>query len=376
MAWISHISRFFWNNKKDKTKKQEIWWVSLLEVVGLLLLVPWLLIQHFAIPTPSMEGSLLVGDHLFVSKFHYGARTPATPLQIPLTHQKIWWTNIPSYSDWIQLPMFRLPGFSHVKNNDVVVFNWPDEKEHPVDLRTYYVKRCMGIAGDTLQVKQREVFINGKKAFSPPDLQYTYLVTTNGEVNERIFERYDIPNFDNTERPLYEFTDSTSGYMLDLKPSTAKSLLDDHVAIQIDFMSDKVKERVNQLWPFTKESESWSVDNYGPVWIPKEGSTLVLDSHTVAVYAKTISDFEGWKSVENKGSYLLIDGKKTNTYTFKQNYYFMMGDNRNNSLDSRYWGFVPADHIVGKPVLIFFSSDPQKGIFKTSRLKRIFNLID
>ena len=370
MNWI------FGNKKKEQPKKKEKWWVSYLYIIGLGLFIPWIFIQHFAIPTPSMEGSLLVGDHLFVSKYHYGARTPATPLQVPFTHQKIWGTDIPSYSDLIQLPTFRLPGFSHVKNNDVVVFNWPEEKNHPIDLRTYYVKRCMGIAGDTLQLKQRDVFINGKKTFTPPDLQYTYLVTTNSAVNERIFERYDIPNFENTERELYNFTDSTSGYIMDLKPATAQSLLDDHVASGIDFMTDKIRQGTTPLWPFTKESESWTVDNYGPVWIPKEGSTLTLDSHSVAVYAKTIQDFEGWKTVENKGNYLLIDGQKVTTYTFKQNYYFMMGDNRNNSLDSRYWGFVPADHIVGKPVLIFVSSDPKKSFFKTSRIKRMFNLID
>ena len=370
MNWI------FWKKKKEQSKRKEKWWETALFVVGVGLFIPWIFIQHFAIPTPSMEGSLLVGDHLFVSKFHYGARTPATPLQVPFTHQKIWGTNIPSYSDAIQLPMFRLPGFTHVKNNDVVVFNWPEENQFPVDLRTYYVKRCMGIAGDTLQVKQRDVFINSTKAFTPPEVQYTYLVTTNGIVNEQIFERYDIPHFDDSKRELYNFTDSTSGYVVDLKPATAKLLLDDHVAASIDFMSDKVKDSYSQLWPFNKVSKSWTVDNYGPVWIPKEGVAITLDSQTVAIYTKTIRDFEGWKSVEDKGNYLLIDGQKVNTYTFKQNYYFMMGDNRNNSLDSRYWGFVPADHIVGKPVMIFVSSDSQKSFFKLSRIKRMFNLID
>jgi signal peptidase I len=369
MNWI------FWK-KKDQPKKKEKWWVGYVEVLAIGIIGSWLIIQHFAIPTPSMEGSLLVGDHLLVSKLHYGARTPATPLQIPLTHQKIWGTDIPSFTDIIQLPMLRLPGFSSVKNNDVVVFNWPEEKQYPVDLRTYYVKRCMGIAGDTLQIKQRDVFINGKKAFTPPHVQYTYLVTTNGTVNERIFERYDIPNFEDSKRELYNFTDSTSGYVLDIPPSTAKLLLEDHVATRVDFLNDVIKENSSLLWPFTATSKTWSVDNYGPVWIPKEQSTLTLDSQNVAIYAKTIQDFEGWKTVENKGNYLLIDGKKVTHYTFKQNYYFMMGDNRNNSLDSRYWGFVPADHIVGKPVMILYSSDPQKSIFKKSRIKRTFNFIE
>ena len=370
MNWI------FWKKKKEQPKKQEKWWVSLLSIVAIGVFVPWIAIQHFAIPTPSMEGTLLVGDHLFVSKFHYGARTPATPLQVPFTHQKIPGLNIPSYSDWIQLPTFRLPGFTHVKNNDIVVFNWPEEKEYTVDLRTYYVKRCIGIAGDTLQIKQRDVFINGKKSNTPPEVQYTYLVTTNSIVNEQIFERYDIPNFSESKRELYNFTDTSSGYVLDLKPSTAKLLLDDHVAVSVDFITDKIRERGAILWPFTKITESWTVDNYGPVWIPKEGSSIPLDSQTIAIYAKTIRDFEGWKTVEDHGNYLLLDGQKVETYTFKQNYYFMMGDNRNNSLDSRYWGFVPADHIVGKPVMIFVSSDSKQGFFKLSRLKRMFHLIE
>ncbi|NJM26453.1 MAG: signal peptidase I [Bacteroidia bacterium] len=160
-------------------------------------LIRWLIMEAYTIPTPSMENSLLVGDFLFVSKFHYGTRTPKTPLQIPLTHQKIWFTNIPSYLEWIQLPQYRLPGISDVKRNDVVVFNVPpkelnDNKVYPVDLKTNYIKRCVAIPGDTLTIVDRQVFVNGKAEENPPLMQFSYLVTAREEINERVLNKYKV----------------------------------------------------------------------------------------------------------------------------------------------------------------------------------------
>ncbi|HEX9957015.1 MAG TPA: signal peptidase I, partial [Fibrella sp.] len=189
-------------NTKTKTaqpvrKKSAIreWFDSVLFAVVAATLIRWLFMEAFTIPTPSMERSLMVGDFLFVSKFHYGTRTPKTLLQVPLTHQKIWGTEIPSYLDWIQLPQYRLPGFSDVKNGDVVVFNFPPEDQYPTDLKTNYIKRCMGIAGDVLEVRHRQVFVNGKAAEVPPNSQMSYFIeATKGDLDDTFFRQYNIVN--------------------------------------------------------------------------------------------------------------------------------------------------------------------------------------
>ncbi|MDB5256903.1 MAG: aminodeoxychorismate synthase [Chitinophagaceae bacterium] len=364
----------FWQKKKEtKPKAKEKWWQSLLFAVIAATLIRWLFMEAFTIPTPSMENSLLVGDYLFVSKFHYGTRTPATPLQVPLTHQKIWGTNIPSYSDAIQLPTYRLPGITHVKNNDVVVFNYPAE-EFPTDLKTNYIKRCIGIAGDTIQLKDRTVFINSKEVTPPAGMQYTYWVTTNGEISNLLFHKYKIPSY-NGEHQMVGISDSTSGYRLSITPKLAQQLLDDHVASKIELVDVSDRRYNPMLFPLAKYSQSWTVDNYGPLWIPKEGSTITLNAHNIETYESTIRDYEGWDKVENKGDHLLIDGAVIKEYTFKQNYYFMMGDNRYNSADSRFWGFVPEDHIVGKAFVIWLSLDPGETLFHKMRWNRLFDLI-
>ncbi len=365
----------FWEKKKAQPKKKEKWWHSLLFAIVAATLIRWIFMEAFTIPTPSMENSLLVGDYLFVSKFHYGTRTPATPLQIPLTHQKIWGTELPSYSDAIQLPTYRLPGISHVKNNDVVVFNWPDDKGYPTDLKTNYIKRCIGIAGDTIQIKDRVVFINGKAVTPPAEMQYGYWAPTHEQVNKVIFNRYNIPSY-NQDTEMRILRDGSTGYLLNIKPEIAQQLKNDKVFDTLELYTTLNKETPPPLFPFTKYSESWTVDNYGPLWIPKAGRTIHLDSFNVETYETTIKYYEGWKSVENKGDHLIIDGVKVTDYTFKQDYYFMMGDNRHNSQDSRYWGFVPEDHVVGKAFVIWLSMDPSKDLFHKVRWSRLFNLID
>jgi signal peptidase I len=366
----------FWETKKDTPKKEEKWWQSLLFAVVAATLIRWIFLEAFTIPTPSMEKSLLVGDYLFVSKFHYGARTPKTPLQMPLTHQKIWGTNIPSYSTAIQLPQWRLPGFTHVKNNDVVVFNWPAEKDYPSDLKTNYIKRCIGIGGDTIKIINKEVFINGVSVSKPEKMQFTYLVITNDKVSDRVFQKYGIANYGDYKKELYQFTDSTSGYVVDMTPELAEQLVADGIAQKVEFMNMSNNDNHTLLFPMAKYSYSWTIDNFGPLWIPKEGATIQLDSNNAATYETTIRDYEGHKSVINKGTYLEIDGQKVTSYTFKQNYYFMMGDNRHNSLDSRFWGFVPEDHIVGKAFIIWLSLDPEHSFLSAIRWRRLFNLID
>jgi len=182
--------------KKKKTQSRE-WADAILFAVIAATIIRWLLLEAFKIPTPSMERTLLMGDFLFVSKVHYGARTPQTPLQVPLTHQTWWWSDkSKSYLDWIQLPQYRLPGLQEVKNNDVVVFNYPQDNDHePVDLKTNYIKRCLAIAGDTLEIRNKKVFINNKLAPTPPETQYLYKLYTKESLNPRIFEKYNVPNY-------------------------------------------------------------------------------------------------------------------------------------------------------------------------------------
>src|SRR5260221_9813996 len=179
---------------KPKSIARE-WWDAIVFAVVAATLIRWLIMEAYTIPTPSMENSLLVGDFLFVSKFHYGTRTPKTPLQLPLTHQKIWFTEIPSYLPWIELPSYRLPGITHVKREDVVVFNVPPKelnegKDYPIDLKTNYIKRCVGISGDRLEVKARQVIVNGIALKNPEDMQFSYLVTAQDEINERNFTKF------------------------------------------------------------------------------------------------------------------------------------------------------------------------------------------
>ncbi|HSZ25901.1 MAG TPA: signal peptidase I [Cytophagaceae bacterium] len=369
----------FWEKKKQKEAKPKTvireWVDAITFAVIAATLIRWIFMEAFTIPTPSMENSLLMGDYLFVSKFHYGARTPKTPLQLPLTHQYIWGTTIPSYLDWIQLTPRRLPGFSSVKNNDVVVFNYPAEKGFPTDLKTNYIKRCIAIGGDSIQVKNRQVYINGKPAVNPPKMQYMYKVFSKIEFPERIFRKYKIPNFGDYKKEYRYLDSSRKGYVIELTNDLAAKLVEDGVADNVEIIDHKKEGGSSILFPMNKESFGWDVDNYGPLWIPKKGATIKLDSNTISIYESTIHDYEGWETVVSKGDKLVIDGQEVGEYTFKQNYYFMMGDNRHNSLDSRFWGFVPSDHIVGKGFMIWLSIDQEGGLSDRIRWNRLFNII-
>ncbi|MEZ0539633.1 signal peptidase I [Fibrella arboris] len=363
------------------------WFDSVLFAVVAATLIRWLFMEAFTIPTPSMERSLMVGDFLFVSKFHYGTRTPKTPLQVPLTHQKIWGTEIPSYLDWIQLPQVRLPGFSHVKNGDVVVFNFPPEDQYPTDLKTNYIKRCMGIPGDVLEVRHRQVFVNGKAAEVPPKSQMTYFVeTTKGDLDDAFFRQYDIindyPNSTFNWQPIEQpdsLTKATKvvGYKLNTTVETIDKIKTlDWVKKVTPYDEEPGQEPTpfSQIYGGTKFN--WTVDNFGPVTVPKEGVTVQLDEKAIALYGTIIKKYEGNDNVEVTDKSITIGGKAITAYTFKQDYYFMMGDNRHNSLDSRFWGFVPADHIVGKAVFIWMSIDPNPANAANKiRWNRLFSVV-
>ena len=352
--------------KKKKSPVRE-WADAALFAVIAATFIRWIFLEAYTIPTPSMEKSLLVGDFLFVSKFHYGPRTPRTPLQLPLTHQKIWFTNLPSYTDLVQLPQWRLPGFSSIKNNDVVVFNYPADYQYPSDLKTNYIKRCIGIAGDTIEVRRHVAYINGKPAAMPVMMQHSYRIITDEGIHPRVFEAAGINQTDVFQVP--------GGYYTNMTEASAKELREK------PFIQDVVLDEMPpgtanpRVYPYSAAFK-WNQDNFGPLIIPKQGSTMLMDSLNVIKYANVLEHYEGLKNVEVKQGKIYAEGQLITNYTFKQNYYFMMGDNRHNSEDSRFWGFVPEDHIVGKAWMIWMSLDPNETWFSRVRWRRLFSFIN
>jgi signal peptidase I len=365
----------------SKSKKSAVreWFDSILFAVIAATLIRWLFFEAFTIPTPSMENSLLVGDFLFVSKLHYGTRTPKTPLQVPLTHQTIWGTNIPSYTDAIQLPQFRLPGFSDVKRGDVVVFNYPPELQHPVDLKTNYIKRCMGLPGDKLEIRDLEVYANGKAVENPVRMENEYFVATTTHVNEaKVFKENGISEY-NTYQETFNDTISgndQSGYLVYTTVELAAKLKEYDFVKSVTLVKASKDISEPMLYP-NSQLFKWNRDNYGPITIPAKGMTVQLTPENIAVYGPVIQNYEGKEAVEVDQNTVKIAGKAITSYTFDQDYYFMMGDNRHNSADSRYWGFVPKDHIVGKAVFVWMSIDPSPtsffGKIRWSRLFRVIN---
>lgn len=352
-------------------------------------LIRWLIMEAYTIPTPSMENSLLVGDFLFVSKFHYGTRTTTTPLQVPLTHQKIWFTNLPSYTEWITLPQYRLPGISHVEREDVVVFNVPPKElnegiEYPVDLKTNYIKRCVGVAGDTLSVDYKDVIINGQKLERPPRMQMSYTVTATEKINERNLARLDIGPEDYENPRLTGENGNDVTYTMWL---TEKKVEELKALPYIKSVEEEIIKRKNDVFPYSRyygfnryvpdsvKLVHWTADAFGPLWIPAQGATIEINQKNLDLYGFLIEQYEHNDDVKIEADKLFIDGEQVTRYTFHQNYYFMMGDNRHNSLDSRYWGFVPEDHIVGKAFFIWLSIDNNASFFHKIRWNRFFNII-
>ena len=350
--------------KKKKSVARE-WVDAIVFAVIAATIIRWLFLEAFTIPTPSMEKSLLVGDFLFVSKIHYGPRTPKTPLQMPLTHQKIWWTEIPSYVDWIQLPQYRLPGFTSIKQNDVVVFNYPPELEYPVDLKTNYIKRCVGLPGDSLKVVDTQVYINGKAIDNPEKMEFRHSVITNQDIKDRVFKSYDITDYERIN----------NGYIAHTTPETAKGFEELPFVENVEILKMSSEQINPRVYPKNSQLFPWNEDYYGSIWIPAEGTTISLNETTIALYRDVIENYEHNDTVWVEGGRMFVDYEEVTQYTFKQDYYFMMGDNRHNSEDSRFWGFVPEDHVVGKAFFIWLSLDKYESFFNKIRWRRFFNLI-
>jgi signal peptidase I len=385
----------FWNRTavaeraKPKSKVRE-WWDAILFAVIAATLIRWLIMEAYTIPTPSMENSLLVGDFLFVSKFHYGTRTTTTPLQVPLTHQKIWFTNIPSYTEAIKLPQYRLPGLTKVQREDVVVFNVPpkalnDNIDYPVDLKTNYIKRCVGIPGDSLKIRDKQVYANGAPLNNPPEMQLSYNVVSSSAISERNMEKLGLGPED-IETGSHQ-QNGTVFYEMWLTKAKAEEMKALPYIKSVEEKPDDPNVDSRGILPYssyfigdhfrdTTRLTNWTSNNFGPLWIPKEGVTIPINKLNLALYGTTIVLYEHNDNAKIEGDKLIIDGQEVKEYTFKQNYYFMMGDNRHNSLDSRYWGFVPEDHIVGKAFFIWLSLDKNAGALNKIRWSRFFKLIE
>ncbi|MXV50759.1 signal peptidase I [Pedobacter sp. HMF7647] len=358
----------FWNKKTEKKKKKSAgreWFDAIIFAVIAATLIRTLFIEAYTIPTGSMEKSLLVGDFLFVSKVNYGARIPMTPVAFPFAHHTMPVIGTKAYWDGIELKYRRLPGLQDIKRQDVVVFNYPMEADspyfRPVDKRENYIKRCQGIPGDTLRIINTQVYVNGKAAETPHFGQTSYYVKSDG-------------------------TDLNPQTLQDMDIEASQITADEYILNMTHEQADEVRK-----WPIVKavhenikqagtfESEvfphdshfNWNEDNFGPIIIPKRDWTVTLDSTNYPIYERAIRVYEGNK-VEKKGDAIYINGKQTNQYTFKMNYYWMMGDNRHNSLDSRFWGFVPEDHIVGKALFVWFSWNDNGSFFSKVRWSRIF----
>lgn len=366
------------------------WLDAILFAVVVVTVINIFIFQSFKIPSSSMESSLYTGDHLFVSKLTYGPKMPQTPLTIPFTHNVI--GSKESYSTAIQWNYHRLKGFRNVRNGDCVVFNFPngdtvfrnapqqdyhavvrmagrefaqsrmgDIIVRPTDKKDHYVKRCVAIPGDTLTVKDGYVWINGKQQEIYPGVQLSYTVVTTGQkINDKILDKIGV-----NRQELY-YDDALPGYPE--MPLTASQLeevkaLTNVVSTQAALELDPYGHEL-ELFPFTQTG--WTRDFYGPLWIPKKGVTIELTQENLPLYERIISDYE-----HSDVKKALKEGK----YTFSQDYYFMMGDNRHNSLDSRYWGFVPEDHIVGRPVVIWLSTDSGKKFPKNIRWKRFLKFV-
>lgn len=378
--------------KKKKTKTRE-WVDAIVFAVVAATIIRVFFIEAYTIPTGSMERSLLVGDFLFVSKVNYGARIPMTPVAFPFAHHTMPLFGTKAYWDGVQWKYRRLPGLQDIKRNDVVVFNFPEgdtvaleaqddnyyqmqlrgeSKEsirsrltvvsRPVDKRENFIKRCIAIAGDTISMKNGLAIVNGKPEPLIGTGGFAYNVEFNtSDINIKLFEDMGFKTGPTALPTVYRF-EGTPDLVKELKKSPYVKSVSEELVPQDGF--DLL------IFPHDK-NRPWNLDNFGPIIVPKKGWTVTLDSLTMPLYERCIRVYEGNK-LEKVGNDWLLNGKKATSYTFKMDYYWMMGDNRHQSADSRYWGFVPEDHIVGKALFIWMSLDSEGSFLNKIRWSRIF----
>ena len=411
----------------------EEWFSSMTFAIIAATIVHTYFIQPFIIPTGSLEKSLLIGDFLFVSKFHYGARLPTTAIAMPMVHDTIPLLKTRSYLKKPQIPFFRIPGFQKIKRNDIVVFNWPADTvrqffvketgvEKPIDKKSNYVKRCVGMPGDTLEIFNSEILINNKKSKMPEwaRIQFTYNIYKKEGVSSRKLKELGVDDFtrkfkinnitQNSLDKLIPYIMGTQGNSinnfsvitgpkglpikliadlgLEVKELISKSKIINATIDQVNTIKksnnfDSITRNVNEIKTYNESyfpnriTFNWNQDNFGPIVIPKKGVKIILDNKTYPLYKKIIEEYEN-NSVIRKSNEFIINNKKVDHYYFKQNYYWMMGDNRHKSEDSRYWGFVPYDHIMGKPIFIWMSIDNFNDGIKNWKIRwnRVFSKVN
>ena len=421
----------WWKKSKNKTVLTVMGWVdAIVFALVAVYFVNLYFFQNYVIPSSSLEKSLLVGDYLFVSKMSYGARVPQTPLHMPLTQHTMPIFNCKSYLEWVKWDYKRVDGLGKVQLNDIVVFNFPagdsvatalqaediyrlsyqagkelskpidmsglsleDQRlvfdyyyqvgrkyindnpqsfgeivVRPVDRRENYVKRCVGLPGQILQIENRVIYLDGKANKEPDNVQYRYFVHTKGMLPDDLCHELGISKED-----LAGYYTDESVYNMPLTAKAKDALLArKDIVTAIENTPD---DDAGGLYPLNKLT-GWTVDNYGPIWIPKKGETIELSLDNLPLYERPIHAYEG-NALEVKDGKIFINGEETTHYTFKMDYYWMMGDNRHNSADSRFWGFVPEDHIVGKPIFIWLSLDQDRGWFDGKiRWNRLFKFVD
>lgn len=395
-------------DKREKVKKGVVreWVDAIIFAVVAATIIRTFFIEAYTIPTSSMEGTLLRGDFLFVSKVSYGPRVPMTPLSFPFVHHTLPMSSTKkSYLEWIKLPYYRYCGLGDIERYDAVVFNYPDGDTlsqvyqsndsyyslmrqfgrrdvwtntrkygdiiaRPVDKRENYIKRCVGLPGDSLQIIDQVVYINGKALENPKYAQYSYQVITDGSrLNQRLIDRIDIYELIQTANPSISYA-----YM---NESSAAKLAETPIVKSVTRLTHPANnpDDLKRIFPYNPKY-GWSVDNFGPLYIPRAGESVNISPDNIDLYRRVIHAYEG-HDLQVKDGKVYIDGEEKDSYTFEMDYYFMMGDNRHNSADSRYWGFVPEDHIVGKAVFVWLSLDPDKSWFQGKiRWDKLFRFVN